>query len=413
MRNSQKILLLLFVGLIVSGCIYGIGSPTSPAPISNFTDARKLAMGNVQGPNSEGFSALFMNPAGIVRKNEVNLLSLGVGPNINLDSDVLNEIGNYLAAYGGSWNSLDELFSHADYRNGVGGTVSLSTGASYAGFAAGVNLNADLQVRRFSLEDPITLEYKSELSVGGGGSYGLPLGESTLFLGLGVRQIYQTYTKEEINAIDIPALLENSTVTTEIPAVLGTGIAVDAGVILKSGPLLVSVNMKNISGTRLRCQEGTLQEAMSTIYYLTHEDIGSVVHPSNWHSWIPQMSGEFVFDRKIPMTLGCGLGFESELFNVLSMQLAADYSWLLMSDSTNDTFWKNLHLGGELNFLDTLQVRLGINQGYITGGFGVSILKFFNFLDFSANCSYYAWEMGSYAGHKQSEAIKIDFVFSL
>jgi hypothetical protein len=409
MKMLRKGILLLLLGILGTGLVYGLDD----APLSNFSDARKLAMGNVQGPTAEGYAALFMNPAGIVRKNEVKLLSVGIGPNVNLDPDVVYEMEQWLMK---GYVDYEAVLPYADFSNGVGGTLSVSAGASYAGFAAGVNFNADLQVRRFGEESPITLEYLSETSVGGGGSYGIPLGESTLYVGLGVRQIYQAYAKEDLDAADIPALLDSPTVTAELPAVLGTGMAFDAGAILKSGPILVSLNVKNIAGTRLSCQAGTLEEAMSAVSYLTSEDVLSVIHPDNWFSWIPQMSGEYVEDRRIPMSLIVGAGFDADLLNILSMQLAADYSLVLWGEEENrqtDTFWKNLHIGGELNLLDTLQLRGGVNQGYLTGGFGVSILKFFNLLDFSADVTYYAWEMGSYAGHRQSEAMKIDVVFSL
>ena len=179
---------------------------------------------------------------------------------------------------------------------------------------------------------------------------------------------------------------------------------------MKSGPLMVSFNVKNIGGTRLHCQSGTLADAMSVVDGLL--EVAFLSDPS-LDVLIPQMSGVYVEDQIVPMTFVVGAGLDIDLYGLLRMQVAADYSWKFMSETLSDTTWKNVHIGGELNLLDTLYVRGGINQGYLTGGVGVSMLKFFNLLDFHADITYYAWEMGSYAGYRQSEAMKVDLVFSL
>ncbi len=180
-----------------------------------------------------------------------------------------------------------------------------------------------------------------------------------------------------------------------------------------------SLNVKDIGGTKLECQESTLgymQWMTGEMRAGIHEFFTEFGDPSRIS---PVFSGPDTDDQVIPSTVVIGAGFDIDLLKVLRMQLLADFTFepasldTLFNGEREETVWKNIHVGTELDLLDTVQVRAGLNQGYLTGGIGFSFLRFFNLFDMRLDMTYYSWEMGSYAGHHQSEALKCDVTISL
>ena len=207
MRLRSSFLLLC----IVSFSLSTLSAVYITQPVRHI-DARNLAMGNVQGANAEGLSALFMNPAGIVRRNEAILHSGGLGVSAALEPELLTAAEAYAQDVQGFGNfpALNELLSYADFRNGIGAVENHVLGASFYGLAFGISYNTDFLVKQYSPEEPVSMDYQFGLTMAGGGSLRFQLGENDLYVGASVRQVYQAFSHAEIvtdSAADLVAKL--------------------------------------------------------------------------------------------------------------------------------------------------------------------------------------------------------------
>jgi len=410
-------------------CLFSISLSLLPAfyitqPVRHI-DARNLAMGDVQGSNAEGLYALFMNPAGIVRRNEAILHSGGLGVSAALEPELLAAAEAYAQDIqgDGSIPAMNELLSHADFRNGVGAVENHVLGASFYGLAFGISYDTDFLVKQYSPEEPVSMDYQFGLTMAGGGSLRFQLGENYLYVGASVRQVYQAFSHAEIVTDSAADLVANWEFQDTIPAVLASGLAFDAGVIYSAEPFILSLSVRDIGGTTLSCQESTFSEAVD-LFHQSHEALRQLYSPKELFDPTgikPTFHGEYIEDLVIPMSVIVGGGIDFDLAQALRLQLLGEYrvsteyitSLQIPQNTSPDTFWQDLHIGAELDILDTLQIRAGINQGYLTGGVGLSFIRFFSLVDLSMNLTYYSWEAGSYAGKTQTEALKFDVILSL
>ena len=103
------------------------------------------------------------------------------------------------------------------------------------------------------------------------------------------------------------------------------------------------------------------------------------------------------YQETIPVTAKVGVSFTRDMsvdWPVISLLngpilLAADYD-MFWPDAT---LWKRLHLGAEKRILgNTIALRGGLNQGYITAGFGVDLWLF------HIGYAYYVEELGNEIG---------------
>ncbi len=214
-----------------------------------FTDARMLAMGGVQGPNAEGVSALFMNPAGIVRDNEIRLLTLGGGANAPLDPELIDAATTYAQGFDGSFDEdPTELLSHADFSGGVGLMDSYTLGITYFGLGVGLGFSSDFQVVQSTPESDARLQYQSCLAIAGGGSFRIPLGNNSLYIGGNVKRIYQGMVTESVPTDNVISLLGNDEFSPSLPAVLGAGTGFDAGIIYDANPFVLESECQGYRG---------------------------------------------------------------------------------------------------------------------------------------------------------------------
>jgi hypothetical protein len=419
MTITRVFLLLLFL-------LFGVLIPplaaadTAEAPLTRFYTSETLAMGSTQGALSSGYQALFANPAGIARENSVDLLTVAMGPRVNLDPYITPFLEDQLISgyQSTEYYVCESILENGDLRNSIGGIYGISGGASFYGFGIGWNYTVEPLFTQQREDDPVMLSYLATAAVGGGFSYGFNAGGGTLYVGADVKQVVQTTAETQFASEELASYLHDENgVLSSLPAFTGNGYALGAGAIYETGPLLLSLQVKNIGGTRLGRHSLTLEEALEVNRNLLNLELreGSF----GFGHFIPLGTGSgsaSIPDTIIPMSVILGAGVDISLGNVLRVQAAGDYEYIFYRDEANrltDTFWKNVHIGGEVGLFDTVRLRGGINQGYLTGGFGVTVVKVFNLLDVELNGSYYALELGSYAGHRQSEGLLFDVTVSL
>nr|WP_321304056.1 hypothetical protein [uncultured Sphaerochaeta sp.] len=414
---------------------------------SQYRSASLLAQGGVRGPLATGVEALFTNPAGIVRENELMFPNINGSLYINYSpltipilQDMLTGGGDY--SYDpqpeSSYSSYDEAYNDgyqdaqnsqegflgiispekigpilraADYKNGVGGNVGVNVGVAYAGAAVGGYFSSDMLFEKSSTSANVDFTYVSETALSAGLSYKLGMGGSALYVGASANKIWQVISKKTIAEDDVEKYVDGTYEMGDTPAILGEGIGFNAGAILKTGPLMVSVAVNNILGTALATSSGTLDEALSIGFF------GSQDADSFEQYFIPPLTGDSTGKLTIPMSMDVGVGIQQGLGKIFNVQLAAEYTHIFKFTETenalNNTIWKNVHVGGAVDLFDTVSVRAGLNQGYFTTGFGVKFIEFFNLIDIEFNATYYARELGSFAGHRQGEAMICDITFTI
>jgi len=118
-------------------------------------------------------------------------------------------------------------------------------------------------------------------------------------------------------------------------------------------------------------------------------DLGVMIALSEWTSfkeeWQP-MAGivlqnitdlDFEEVGVYPMQLNLGVAIHPEI-GMMPSTIALDFVDITRRIGTDDDFLKRTHLGAEFKFPKVVSVRLGVNQGYLTGGVTVNfwIVKF-------------------------------------
>jgi hypothetical protein len=415
--------------------------------LSQYRSATLLAQGGVRGPLATGVEALFTNPAGIVRENELMFPNINGTLYINyspLTIPILQDllIGNGDYTYDpqpeSSYTSYDEAYNDgysdahalqegflgiispekigpllraAEYKNGVGGNVGVNVGVAYAGVAVGGYFSSDMLFEKSSTSSNVDFTYVSETALSAGLSYKLGLGASDLYVGASANKIWQVISEKTIPEEDVESYVDGTYEMGDNPAVLGEGIGFNAGAIFKTGPLMVSVAVNNILGTALATSSGTLDEALSIGFFASPDA------ESFEQYFIPTLTGESSSKLTIPMSMDIGIGIQQGIGNFFNLQLAAEYTHIFKFTETentiNNTIWKNIHVGGSVDIFDTISVRAGLNQGYFTTGFGVTFIEIFNLINIEFNATYYARELGSFAGHRQGEAMICDITFTI
>jgi hypothetical protein len=104
----------------------------------------------------------------------------------------------------------------------------------------------------------------------------------------------------------------------------------------------------------------------------------------------------------LPIETTIGIAMTPKLPLIGDILMAADYTV-----SPSDSIYTSLHLGVEKKlFFDTVNLRCGVNQGYLVGGIGID-LRIFHF-----DYVYFAKELGHTAGDKPDlmHAIEIGFL---
>ena len=76
-----------------------------------------------------------------------------------------------------------------------------------------------------------------------------------------------------------------------------------------------------------------------------------------------------------------------------------------MPAEDNGSFWTSLHVGAEVSFFSIFMLRAGLNQGYLTAGFGLHLVFF------DLNVAYFGRELGSFAGAKQNPGLTAEVAF--
>ncbi len=310
------------------------------------------ASGGVGVANPQGFSSLFVNPAGLASAPSTFTV-LGVSPATYFlpGSSVRPYLGEL------STDPADALagLSPTIAANGIGG--NLTVGLGYTGKGIGIGLMdvtdvyADSTQATSQLADASnTLAFLVGLAV--------PL-TSNLSLGGTLRPMLRVHAPS-VPMVDLVDFA-NGTGGLSIPVFYGFGIGLDLGLLWNLSPFTIGLALRDIGGTQFYYSSGTLGSVLSSITSGKSLPYGTPVSS--------------VYE--VPMNVTMGLAYHPNLGRTASIVdplFEVDYHYAIGQNAAGASPLLGLHAGADVRFLSLVDLRVGFNQGYLTFGAGLKML---------------------------------------
>lgn len=346
MRNLLWILLLS--GFANARELYQPGLPT-----------RCLAMGGVCISQVKGAQALFLNPAALNKVEGFDLIIAQVKAGVSKDTV------DFSSQFSGS------TFSASDINNLYGKTLMADIDARSAfvmpNFGFGVYSN---NYTSMQFNDPTFPTFNMNLISDYGYALGgaMKLNESSS-LGLTFRHIKRWGGNQDINVSSLTGSSSSDLANNNFQN-RGVGHALDLAYMTtftsNSWKPTVAVVWRDVGVTKFNLTSGSAEP------------------PRQLDNLILGVSVE----QDLPLI---------KLYHGLEYDFITDYS----EDPA-----KKLHLGTELSF-GPIDLRAGLNQGYVTYGVGLDLW----FLEIEA--ASYATELGTYAGQERSDRYNVSITFEM
>ena len=319
--------------------------------------ARPLAMGDAFTAVAAGSDAFFYNPAGLAKgqveewRIEAPALSLEItARGISILSDFL----------GIDTENLAEVTDLIEDNLGepLRAKVAFFPNATHKNFGMGLLIQTTVDARfRNPVNPQVRMRMAADIGPVFGASYGLL--DDTLLVGVCGKIIYRQGLDRVYTAVDIAG--EDFSPLDDLDGNLGFGIDLGAIYTLAQAPWTPSIG-------------------------LVVQDIGDI---------------DFGEAGSIPMAFNIGLAANPKV-SILDITLAIDFKDLAANKGDDTDFWKRVHFGSEVRFTQGptwLSLGIGINQGYLTGGVGVT------YKSFRLDIATYGEEVGAYAGQREDRRL--------
>jgi hypothetical protein len=307
----------------------------------------------------------------------------------------------------------------AKFGIGAGAAAGLGWVGGGLGLGAFMTQNVFLQGDTFPLG--VSGPASTTFALVGGFALPIRLGPMTLSVGGDIRPMIRAYTQLDAKAVtammDQLGIGSGSGSGSGMESMLaglngvtmyqGAALAIDFGAKLVLGDLTVALSARDLFNTRFISMYG--HKLGNYVNYLMTD--GSL--PPNTGNYYDLDSGTYdatvneITDTAfiIPMNISMGaafhpnLGFLSFFFDpTVSVDLVDPIGVIRDKQSP----WSLLHFGADVKMLRFISLRAGINQGYVTAGFGVKLL----FLDI--NASMFTRELGPYAGDRPNTGYTLE-----
>jgi len=331
-----------------------------------------MAQGGSFHAVSEGYGALFTNPAGFrSEKGELTLLSINAAFTADLFTYFEGE------GTGSTGDMLGTISDQID--NGVGLSVAPGIGWVGKGFGLGIVPEANVLIEGSSILSP-SGALRSTIALVGGYSHRFDLGIVQIDLGGDVRPMYRVYAPADEMVENLVSSLgddegsEDSDPFDDLSGIAGTAMAFDAGTKVHFGPFIGSLTLRDIGGTNFDFYDKTSQELQDGDFLAT---------------------GNATADTYVtPMSLTIGAAFDPEI-PVFNPKIHAQYTKTFGAEDTDapeESLLSNIQMGAELEVFGFIRPRIGINGGYFSAGIGIDLFII------ELNAALYAEESGERAG---------------
>ncbi|MFW6139444.1 MAG: hypothetical protein ACOC7U_09770 [Spirochaetota bacterium] len=355
----QTILAILFFIFLSVNYIFPADN-TEPPAVPLLPEVR--AMGGAFTAVANDHNTIFFNPAGygIIGDGITSVFSLGLKANI--DDSAVDFYGALLSGEDMTTSSnIDKYMTCVTVSPGVAGPILFGRVGENFGFAFYDNLSVYLDT------DPGAIFPKAEFhayaDVGFVGGYGteLPWGNS-LYAGINLKLLLRLKSHLEGTALKV---MDSVSDPSKIPLVKAIGFGSDLGLLYRPAPWFsCGIAAKDFFGTHFSSWENltSYEQSFPNSYIKPRIAAGVALFPLE------------------------SMGSESAGFRDLVMSL--EYSDLLDYSS----FLSNIKFGLGFKTLRFLELRGGIDGGYLTGGVG------FNLKVVHIDLAYFVDERGAYPG---------------
>ena len=388
MKRITGIALALFVLLALAPAQVAI-------PALQPRDARSMGLGGPFTSLSSGFDTIWGNPASAAfGKSRFTLIDLSVWGYVKpttANIDALTAMADGSATQGDMMGYVSDMI----VENGLGGGFSTGIGYTGKGFCVGSYVMGDAVARGSTAMGAVARGAVSFNAVLG---FGAPirLGGATLSLGADVRPFFRVDSEEGgwlmsefLGALssggDVSAILRDQRVEA------GFGLALDAGAQLKLGTLTAGVAIRDITPSFLTVNE-TVSDLLSRLESGQLPDLSSgntteTVYPyiTAGLSWKPVLIRGFIEP-----------GLYLELEDPVALFLDDNYSP-----------WNLIHLGADLRLFSFLDLRAGINKGWLSAGLGLDLAIF------RLDLAVFTEEMGAHPGDLGMSGVSARVSFGL
>ncbi|MCF7953975.1 MAG: conjugal transfer protein TraF, partial [Spirochaetales bacterium] len=341
MKKMIRISLLLLTVVIAAAGIAAAEEKTDDS-LLRFSDPVMMSMGGTEVTAAYGYNALFTNPAGIARKNELNLLSLSPTVYVHPSEELAKEVLEILNNGSGDIEDFEPVLEYIEFDNGIGTNFSLGSGLALAGFGLGVRIDAEALLDQTG-SSLLTVETKPDITSSAvfGFSHGFTMGPGKLYTGADIRGIARFTPKQYFDSQEIETLMDDDDAADNIELQLSIGLGYDAGFIYEMDLFSIGVAAKNIMGTQMTNYDQTVG-GVSALLDDFDPSLDGMNALLDGLQESPSADAEASY---IPMSLVFGLGFEHDLGSLLGVRLGAEYEKIFYQEDENleqDTFWKNV-----------------------------------------------------------------------
>jgi hypothetical protein len=332
-------------------CSFPILAQTDIADLCD-GDARSLGMGSTFTIFSEGYSALYGNPAAFA-EDRGSLTILDVTTRAYMKPTVSN-FRNAAAILSGSLTapealeSLDSLIAG----NGLGGGISAGFGWTGAGIGLGFNLAAE-SIAVGDTAASATLSGMGQINAIFGMAVPLEFGAIHLRFGGDARAFLRLQSSAGgwdfdtlLSGYPEPSALFNT--LRGLDFITGYGIVADFGATAQLGPLVVGGTWRGL-GPIFRMGDVTLGEMLD----------------------LDMPGGDRSYQVSPVLSLGAGLRFQT---GVVRSSLYAETTELASLAANPSDALDFVHLGGELRIANFFTVRAGIDKGWTSFGLGFDFI---------------------------------------
>ena len=344
---------------------------------------------------AHGYNALFYNPAGFAEKGGSFTLA-SANPWLFLRPDLLIDYlesdpfsgGFDLGVLGG----LLEMITEQLTTTGLGVGTSAGIGIVGMGVGLGVVMTVDsyLHGTLLGAEGDLTATF----GFIGGGAIPINLLGINFKFGASIKPMIRVrvplsadiFTGLFGGGVDGPADILNS-----VDAYHGFGLGVDLGASMELGPLNIALSVRDFGGTR---------------FFYSRSSLGQLVEGFQNGTGFPE-GDPLPEDVKyvIPMNMSAGIAFRPDLGGLqrfLNPVIHADLQDVIGVIRDKKSPWTLLHMGAEITLLSFINLRAGLNQGYVTLGGGVKLL----FLD--VNFAVFTRELGKNLGDQPNSGVTLE-----
>lgn len=355
----RQLLWIAFGMLLFSSSILSAGSTQF-----FFTNLRQMSMGGVGVTISDGDLALLNNPAGLADVQDVQIklprFLLGAGTEFSDRSSDINEFINSTDED----EQLDSLQTLVPFKSGIEANVSpiASIAAPQVGF--GVFSGSLIFPKLYRKTSPrFNIDGFTDIAPAFGYGRYFDMFGSEVALGISAKYVFRNRILVSMSSAELIDAVNKGEKFVNLSQFEQSSASFDIGMLTKwtldgvDGRL--GFSLRNI-GAKL---------------------VGDRTFENNAGLTVKES-----VEEEVPLLGTIGVGMKAKLPYVYEVLIAADYD--LISEGS---FYRRVHLGIEKK-LYVFNLRAGINQGNLVGGFGVDLWVFH--LDYAYNVREFGNEIG-------------------